>query len=123
MKRLNDQMPHGEAENGPSGSAECFPTMTGLDGMRGRMPSTGSMPSPPHLTCGGTRLSDVLAIGLGWGVLAAAIFYPGLQLLAIVVGIAFFSMRSFARLVLGSPRRGRELAVFAPVSSNFMRAA
>lgn len=73
--------------------------------------------------CAGTRLSDVLAIGLGWGLLAAAIFYPGLQLLAIVVGIAFFSMRSFARLVLGSPRRERELTVFVPVSSNFMRAA
>lgn len=73
--------------------------------------------------CDGTRLSDVLAIGLGWGVLAAAIFYPGLQLLAIVVGIAFFSMRSFSRLVFGSPVREPELAVFAPARSKLMRAA
>jgi hypothetical protein len=49
-----------------------------------------------------SRLGDLLAIAAGWLVLGAVIFYPGLQLAAILVCAAFLATRSFARLILGS---------------------
>jgi hypothetical protein len=48
------------------------------------------------------RITDVLAIGVGWLVLAAVIFYPASQLAAIALCAAFFCLRSFARFVFGS---------------------
>ncbi len=48
------------------------------------------------------RITDVLAIGVGWFVLAAVIFYPASQLAAIALCVAFFCLRSFARYVFGS---------------------
>jgi hypothetical protein len=48
------------------------------------------------------RITDVLAIGVGWLVLAAVIFYPASQLAAIALCAAFFCLRSFARYVFGS---------------------
>jgi hypothetical protein len=48
------------------------------------------------------RITDVLAIGVGWFVLAAVIFYPASQLAAIVLCAAFLCSRSFARYVFGS---------------------
>jgi hypothetical protein len=50
----------------------------------------------------GNGIADVVAIGLGWLVLAAVIFYPALQLAAIAICAAFMCMRSFKRRVLGS---------------------
>jgi hypothetical protein len=58
-----------------------------------------------------SRLGDFLAIAAGWIVLGAIIFYPGLQLAAIVVCAAFLGTRSFARLIFGpspSARQHRE---------------
>jgi hypothetical protein len=49
-----------------------------------------------------SRLGDFLAIAAGWLVLGAVIFYPSLQLVAIVICPAFLGTRSFARLILGS---------------------
>lgn len=46
-------------------------------------------------------LGDAVAIGLGWLVLVAVIFYPALQLLAIGVGIAYLGAKPLVRLVLG----------------------
>lgn len=48
------------------------------------------------------RFTDVLAICVGWFVLAAVIFYPASQLAAIAVCAAFLCLRSFARYVFGS---------------------
>ena len=62
-----------------------------------------------------SKLGDFLAIAAGWLVLGAVIFYPGLQLAAIVVCAAFLGTRSFARIILGpspsaeQPREGRGL--------------
>ena len=50
----------------------------------------------------GNKLADAIAIGLGWLMLAAVIFYPALQLAAIALCAAFFFMRSFSRLVFGA---------------------
>ena len=52
-------------------------------------------------------ITDVLAIGIGWLVLAAIIFYPASQLAAIALCAAFFCLRSFARYVI---RIGRHQA-------------
>jgi hypothetical protein len=49
----------------------------------------------------GGRITDLIAIMLGWGVLVAVIFYPALQLAAIATCIVFFCMRSFLRLAFG----------------------
>jgi hypothetical protein len=43
--------------------------------------------------------ADAVAIGLGWLVLAAVIFYPALQLAAIAICVSFICARSFARYV------------------------
>lgn len=57
----------------------------------------------------GSRIVDFLAIAAGWLVLGAIIFYPGLQLAAILVCAAFLGMRSFVRLILGpSPAETRQ---------------
>jgi hypothetical protein len=48
-----------------------------------------------------SRLGDLFAIAAGWLVLGAVIFYPGLQLAAILVCAAFLATRSFVRLILG----------------------
>jgi hypothetical protein len=50
----------------------------------------------------GSKMADAVAIGLGWLVLAAVIFYPTLQLGAIAVCVAFMCMRSFFRCVFGA---------------------
>ena len=50
----------------------------------------------------GGKIFDALAIGFGWLVLAAVIFYPALQLAAIAICVTFICMRSFIRYVLGS---------------------
>jgi hypothetical protein len=50
----------------------------------------------------GNKFADAVAIGLGWLVLAAIIFYPTLQLAAIVACVAFMCMRSFIRVVFGA---------------------
>jgi hypothetical protein len=52
-------------------------------------------------TANGGRITDLMAIMLGWGVLVAVILYPALQLAAIATCIAFFCMRSFLRIVFG----------------------
>lgn len=49
----------------------------------------------------GSRIPDFLAIAAGWLVLGAIIFYPSLQLAAILICAAFLGMRSFVRLILG----------------------
>jgi len=54
---------------------------------------------PVHADSSG--LGDFLAIAAGWLVLGAIVFYPGLQLAAIVVCAAFLGTRSCARLILG----------------------
>ena len=54
---------------------------------------------PVHAQSSGFK--DFLAIGAAWLVLAAIVFYPGLQLAAIVVCAALLGTRSFARLILG----------------------
>jgi hypothetical protein len=51
----------------------------------------------------GSKFSDAVAIGLGWLVLAAVIFYPALQLAAIVACVTFMGMRSFVRHVIAAP--------------------
>jgi hypothetical protein len=62
-----------------------------------------------------SKLGDFLAIAAGWLVLGAVIFYPSLQLAAIVVCAVFLGTRSFARLILGpspsskQPRESRAL--------------
>ena len=62
-----------------------------------------------------SKLGDFLAIAAGWLVLGAVIFYPSLQLVAIVICAAFLGTRSFARLILGpspasaQPREGQAL--------------
>jgi hypothetical protein len=62
-----------------------------------------------------SKLGDFLAIAAGWLVLGAVIFYPSLQLAAIVVCAVFLGTRSFARLILGPspsselPRESRAL--------------
>jgi hypothetical protein len=61
---------------------------------------------PAHRTS--SKLGDFLAIAAGWLVLGAVVFYPGLQLAAIVVCAAFFAMRGFARLILGPGPSGRQ---------------
>jgi hypothetical protein len=59
--------------------------------------------------CKSSRLGDFLAIAAGWLVLGTIIFYPSLQLAAIVICAACLGMRSFARLILGpSPARGEQ---------------
>lgn len=47
----------------------------------------------------GSNITDILAIVLGWSLLAAIIFYPALQVAAIAACVGFFCMRSFARFV------------------------
>ena len=49
------------------------------------------------------RMTDGLAIGLGWLVLVAVIFYPALQLGAIALGGGLLCLRSFARFLFASP--------------------
>lgn len=49
----------------------------------------------------GGKIADAVAIGLGWLVLAAIIFYPSLQLVAIAACGAFMCMRSFSRIIFG----------------------
>jgi hypothetical protein len=49
-----------------------------------------------------SKFADAIAIGLGWLVLAAVIFYPGLQLAAIAACAAFMCLRSFIRYAFGS---------------------
>lgn len=60
----------------------------------------------------GNKLVDAIAIGLGWMVLAAVIFYPALQLAAIALCVAFFFMRSFSRLVFGASSPQKRLQAF-----------
>jgi len=55
-----------------------------------------------------SKLGDFLAIAAGWLVLGAVIFYPGLQLAAIVVCAGFLGTRSFARLILGPSPSGEQ---------------
>jgi len=55
-----------------------------------------------------SKLGDFLAIAAGWLVLGAVIFYPGLQLVAIVICAAFLGTRSFARLILGPSPSARQ---------------
>lgn len=57
----------------------------------------------------GAKILDLLAIGLGWIVLASVIFYPQLQLAAIAMCATFLLVRSFARRVfdLGASFRGQ----------------
>lgn len=69
-------------------------------------------------------LGDAIAIGLGWLLLVAVIFYPALQLLAIGGGIAYLGAKPLLRLVLGTdmaqvPRHGTG----APRSRNDLLAA
>jgi hypothetical protein len=67
-------------------------------------------------------IADAMAIGLGWLVLAAIIFYPALQLAAIAIGAAFMCMRSFLRYAFGSvdaslmrlPLRSNQPSFMAP---------
>jgi hypothetical protein len=47
----------------------------------------------------GDKIADMMAILLGWALLAAVIFYPALQLAAIAVCVVFFCMRPFIRYV------------------------
>ena len=49
----------------------------------------------------GGKITDMVAILLGWTLLAAVIFYPALQLAAIGACVAFFCMRSFIQHVFG----------------------
>ena len=49
----------------------------------------------------GSKIGDFLAIAAGWLVLGAIIFYPGLQLAAILICAAFLGTRSLVRLILG----------------------
>jgi len=51
----------------------------------------------------GGWFADTVAIGLGWMVLAAIIFYPALQLAAIAICVSFICVRSFARYVFVVP--------------------
>jgi hypothetical protein len=46
------------------------------------------------------KFLDNLAIGIGWAVLVAVIFYPGLQLAAIAVCSGLMVVRSLFRLLL-----------------------
>ncbi len=59
--------------------------------------------SAPARTIGG-KVADVVAIGLGWLMLAAVILYPTLQLAAIAACAGFMFLRSFPRLIFGPPR-------------------
>jgi hypothetical protein len=52
-------------------------------------------------TIKGGKLADMMAILLGWALLATVIFYPALQLAAIVTCVVFFCMRPFIRFVFG----------------------
>lgn len=49
----------------------------------------------------GGKIADMMAILLGWALLAAVVFYPALQLAAITACAAFFCMRPFIRYVFG----------------------
>jgi hypothetical protein len=49
----------------------------------------------------GGKIADMMAILLGWALLAAVIFYPALQLAAITACAGFFCMRPFIRYVFG----------------------
>jgi hypothetical protein len=49
----------------------------------------------------GGKISDALAIGLGWLVLVSVIFYPSLQLAAIVICGGFMCTRSLIHSVIG----------------------
>jgi len=51
----------------------------------------------------GFKFADAIAIGLGWLVLAAVIFYPTLQLAAFGACTIFMCLRSFPRIIFGSP--------------------
>jgi hypothetical protein len=52
-------------------------------------------------TKNGGKIVDMLAILLGWALLAAVIFYPALQLAAISACVGFLCMRPFIRFVFG----------------------
>jgi hypothetical protein len=47
----------------------------------------------------GSKVADLLAIGLGWLLLSAVIFYPPLQLAAFAICIAFMSVRTFVHFI------------------------
>jgi hypothetical protein len=47
----------------------------------------------------GSKVGDLLAIGLGWLLLLAVIFYPSLQLAAFAICIAFMSVRTFVHSI------------------------
>jgi hypothetical protein len=46
-----------------------------------------------------SKVADLLAIGLGWLLLSAVIFYPTLQLAAFAICIAFMSVRTFVHCI------------------------
>jgi hypothetical protein len=52
-------------------------------------------------TINGGKIADVVAILLGWALLAAVILYPALQLAAIAACVVFVCMRSFVLYVFG----------------------
>jgi hypothetical protein len=53
----------------------------------------------------GNKMADIMAIGLGWLLLSAIIFYPSLHVAAFAICIAFMSIRTFAYNVLGIDNR------------------
>jgi hypothetical protein len=54
---------------------------------------------------GNSRIGDALAICFGWLMLAAAIFYPTVQLVAFGACIALMCMRPFVQYIFGSGKR------------------
>lgn len=71
----------------------------------------------------GGKILDMIAIGLGWAVLAAVIFFPALQLAAIGICVAFMFVRSFGRLILGVPGQSLEWTRQAMLSEGSLLAA
>jgi hypothetical protein len=59
----------------------------------------------------GSKIADAVAISLGWLVLAAVIFYPALQLAAILTCAAFMCVRSFTSYVLGSVGSSQDYSI------------
>jgi hypothetical protein len=51
------------------------------------------------------RIGDVMAIGIGWLMLAAVIFYPTVQLMAFGICMALMCMRPFVQHVFGVGKR------------------
>jgi hypothetical protein len=54
---------------------------------------------------GNSKIGDALAICLGWLMLAAVIFYPTVQLVAVGVCIALMCMRPFVQHAFGVGKR------------------